>query len=249
MRIHDNYDKFTTPGSSDLQPVRTNIREYLRTSPVTLDNISVSKSERWGRSWYATAYGGMFEPMFGGVGGEVLYRPPSSAWAVGLDINRVKQRAFEQNLQFQDYSINTGHLTGHWDTPWEGVHAALSVGQYLAKDRGATLSMTKTFDNGSSITGFASKTNIPAAVFGEGSFDKGIFWTVPFDAFLTSSSRYNAVFGWRPLTRDGAAKVQRPVDLFVESSWVSPKAKAYRQAPPNNDSVPPDDRLEPPLRR
>ena len=247
-RIHDNYDKFTTPGSSDLPPVRTNVREYLRTSPVTLDNISLSKSERLGRDWYASIYGGMFESMFGGVGGEVLYRPPGSHWAMGLDINRVKQRAFEQNFRFQDYTVTTGHITGHWITPWKDVNAALSVGQYLAKDRGATLSVTKTFDNGSSITGFASKTNAPAAVFGEGSFDKGIVWIVPFDAFLTSSSRFNAGFGWRPLIRDGAAKVQRPVDLYGEATWVSPKAKAYRRAPPSNDSVPPDDRLEPALR-
>ena len=98
------------------------------------------------------------------------------------------------------------------------------------------------------ITGFASKTNVPAAVFGEGSFDKGILWTIPFDAFLTSSSRFNAGFGWRPLIRDGAAKVQRPVDLIAETVWVSPKAKAYRRASPANDSVPPDDRVEPPLR-
>jgi hypothetical protein len=248
MRINDNYDQFTTPGWSYMQPVRTNIREYLRTSRVTLDNFSLSKAERLGRDWYAAAYAGMFEPMFGGVGGEVLYRQPGSVWAVSADVNHVKQRAFEQNLQFQDYGVTTGHLTGYWITPFEGLHAALSVGQYLAKDRGATLSMTKTFANGSSITGFASKTNVPAAVFGEGSFDKGILWTIPFDAFLTSSSRFNAGFGWRPLIRDGAAKVQRPVDLFAESVWVSPKAKAYRRAPPANDSVPPDDRVEPPLR-
>ena len=248
MRINDNYDQFTTPGWSYMQPVRTNIREYLRTSRVTLDNLSVSKTERLGRNWYAAIYGGMFEPMFGGVGGEVLYRQPGSPWAVSMDLNHVKQRVYEQNFHFQDYAVNTGHITGHWITPWEGVHAALSVGQYLAKDRGATLSMTKTFNNGSSITGFASKTNVPAAVFGEGSFDKGILWTIPFDAFLTSSSRFNAGFGWRPLIRDGAAKVQRPVDLFAETTWLSPKAKAYRRAPPSNDSVPPDDRVEPPLR-
>ena len=248
MRINDNYDQFTTPGWSYMQPVRTNIREYLRTSRVTLDNFTVSKSERLGRNWYAAVYGGMFEPMFGGVGGEVLYRQPGSVWAVSADVNHVKQRVFEQNLQFQDYGVNTGHVTGHWITPFEGVHASLAVGQYLAKDRGATLSMTKTFQNGSTITGFASKTNVTAAVFGEGSFDKGILWTIPFDAMLTSSSRFNAGFGWRPLIRDGAAKVQRPVDLFAETTWISPRAKAYRRAPPSNDSVPPDDRVAPALR-
>lgn len=248
-RIQDNYDKFTTPGWSYMQPVRTQIREYLRTSKITLDNWSLSKSERVGRNWYASVYGGYFESMFGGVGGEVLYRQPGSRWAFGLDANRVRQRDFAQDFRFQDYQVNTGHLSAYWLTPFEGIHANLSVGQYLAGDRGATLSVTKMFANGSSIGAFASKTNVPAAVFGEGSFDKGIVWTIPFDAFLTSSSRFNAGFGWRPLIRDGAARVKRPVNLYAETTWLSPEAKAYRRAPPDNAAVPPDDRIEPDLRQ
>ena len=248
MRIHDNYDQFTTPGWSYMQPVRTQVREYLRTSKITLDNLSVSKSERLGENLYASAYAGLFESMFGGVGAEALYRQPASSWAIGVDINHVRQRAFAQDLHFQDYQVNTGHITGYWITPLEGVHAALSVGQYLAGDRGATLTLTKMFQNGSSISVYASKTNVPAAVFGEGSFDKGIVWTIPFDAFLTSSSRLTAGFSWKPLLRDGAAKVRRPVDLYTETIWLSPKAKSYRRAPPDNDTVPPDDRVDPPLR-
>jgi hypothetical protein len=248
MRIQDNYDQFTTPGWSYMQPVRTQVREYLRTSRVTLDNLSLSKSERLSENWYASAYAGLFESMFGGVGGEVLYRQPGSPWAVGVDVNRVRQRAFAQDFHFQDYQVNTGHVTGYWITPIEGVHASLNFGQYLAGDRGATLTLTKVFQNGSTISAYASKTNVPAAVFGEGSFDKGIVWTIPFDAFLTSSSRLTAGFSWKPLLRDGAAKVQRPVSLYNETVWLSPKAKSYRRAPPDNDTVPPDDRVEPPLR-
>ena len=242
-RLSDNYDRFT-PGWSNLPQVRTHIAEYMTTSRVTMENLSISKTNRFGQNWYGAAYAGYFENMFGGVGGEVLYRQPGSRWAAGLDVNHVKQRNFAQDFGFRDYAINTGHLTGYWITPFEGVHTSLSVGQYLAGDRGATISVQKVFANGSSISAYATKTNVPAAVFGEGSFDKGIAWMIPFDAFLTSSSRYSAGWSWKPLLRDGGAKVGRPVNLFADTVWLSPNVKAHSPAKPDNESVAPDDRLE-----
>ena len=242
-RLLDNYDRFT-PGWSNMPQVRTHIAEYLTTSRVTMENFSISKTNRFANSWYGAAYVGYFENMFGGVGGEVLYRQPGSRWAAGLDVNHVKQRNFAQDFRFRDYAINTGHLTGYWMTPFEGIHTSLSMGQYLAGDRGATMSIQKVFANGSSLSAYATKTNVPAAVFGEGSFDKGIAWMVPFDAFLTSSSRYSAGWSWKPLLRDGGAKVARPVSLFADTVWLSPNVKAHAPAKPENDSVAPDDRVE-----
>jgi Exopolysaccharide biosynthesis protein YbjH/Capsule biosynthesis GfcC len=244
-RLLNNYDRFKDGGSSSMPRVRTHLREYFVTSPVTLSNLSLSKTVRVSQDVYAAAYGGYFEEMFGGVGGEVLYRQPGSRWAVGVDVNEVRQRAFEQNFNFLDYKAKTGHVTGYWVTPVEGVHASLSAGQYLAGDKGATLTVSKVFANGAVMGAFATKTNVPAAVFGEGSFDKGIFWAIPFDAMLTSSSRYYANFTWKPLTRDGGAKVARPVSLFNETTWLSPLSNNYQPSPPDNDSVAPDDRLEP----
>jgi len=243
-RLHDNYSRFTSAWS-DMPQVRTHIAEYLNTpNKDSIDNLSISKSERLSSGWYATAYSGIFEMMYRGVGSEVLYRQPASNWAIGFDINHVRQRDYKQYFGNRDYSTNTGHFTGYWATPFEGIHAALSWGQYLAGDQGVTASISKQFSNGSTLAAFATKTNVPAAVFGEGSFDKGISWTVPFDAFLTSSSRFNALWSWKPLLRDGGATVRRPVYLFAETAWVSPVAKAYKPSAPSNDSVAPDDRIE-----
>jgi hypothetical protein len=248
-RLLNNYDKFKDPGSSDLPRVRTYLREYFVTSPVTMNNLTLSKTSRLGRDWYGTVYGGYFEEMFGGVGGEVLYRQPGSRWAVGADINQVKQRSFEQNFSFRDYKVKTGHITGYWSTPIEGVHASLSAGQYLAGDRGATLIVAKVFANGATMGAYATKTNVPAALFGEGSFDKGIYWSIPFDAFLTSSSRSYANFAWKPLTRDGGARVARPVSLYNETVWLNPLINSYLPSPPANENVIPDDRIEPYARK
>ena len=243
-RLHDNYSRFTSAWSN-MPQVRTHIAEYLNTSNKdSIDNMTISKTERLSPNWYATAYSGIFEMMYRGVGTEVLYRQPASNWAIGFDMNHVRQRDYKQYFGGRDYSINTGHLTGYWVTPFEGIHAALSWGQYLAGDQGVTASISKQFSNGSTIAAYATKTNVPAAVFGEGSFDKGIAWTIPFDAFLTSSSRFNALWSWKPLLRDGGATVRRPVYLFAETAWLSPVAKAYKPSPPSNESVAPDDRIE-----
>ena len=246
-RVVDNYDQFITPGwSTTTARVRTYLREYLTTARTTLDNLSIEKSERLARNWYASAYAGYFETMYGGVGSEVLYRQPGATWGLGVDVNRVQARNFEQDFGFRpNLTYDTGHVTAYWTTPFQGIQTSLSVGQYLAGDVGATWSVAKTFANGATMGAFVTKTNMSAEEFGEGSFDKGIYWNIPLEAFLTSPSRFIASFSWRPLTRDGGAMVARPVNLYAQSRWVGSDAKAYAPAPPWNETVPPDDRLEP----
>ena len=243
-RVYDNYNTFIDGGSSSMPRVRTHLKEFLTTSRYTLSDMTLSKTNRLSESWYATGYVGYFESMFGGVGSEVLYRQPGARWAVGADYNRVRMRDFHQDLNFQDLRATTGHVTGYWETPLEGIVTSLSVGQYLAGDRGATFSVTKNFNNGTALTAYATKTNVPAEVYGEGSFDKGIALKIPFDAFLTSNSRSNAAWTWKPLQRDGGAILIRPVSLFSETSWLSPTVKSHSMAPALNDDLAPDDHVQ-----
>ena len=50
------------------------------------------------------------------------------------------------------------------------------IGQYLAEDKGATLELRRTFDNGWKVGVWATKTDVSAKDFGEGSFDKGLYF-------------------------------------------------------------------------
>jgi len=59
---------------------------------------------------------------------------------------------------------------------------------------------------------YDTKTDVHVKVFGEVSFDKGIFWCQPFDAFLISASRSSSKFSWKPLTREDGAKLIRTVN-------------------------------------
>jgi len=240
-RLLDNYGNFKYTGPSLLPRVRTYAREFLTTSRFTMPTLNLGKTQRLSESWYASAYGGYLEEMFGGVGGELMYRQPGSRWALGGDWNSVRQRDFSQDFSWRDYRSQTGHVTAYWETPVHGVQAALSAGQYLAGDRGMTLMVSKVFDNASAMGFYATKTNVSAAQFGEGSFDKGIFWSLPFDAFLTRSSKGSAKFLWTPLTRDGGAKLRRPIELYEETQWLSPNATRYQPVKPQRGMSAPDD--------
>ena len=179
---------------------------------------------------YYGLYGGLLEQMFAGAGGEYLYRPHHSRFALGVDVNAVRQRAFEQNFDLLPYRVNTGHVTAYMDTGFQDILATVSAGQYLAGDKGITVDLSREFNNGMRMGAFATRTNVSAADFGEGSFDKGIYLTVPFSAFFTKSISGDAVFLWSPLTRDGGAKLSRPLSLYAETEVRNPKALKYRAA-------------------
>lgn len=214
IALLDNYDEFKYDGPSRLPRVRTDIRQYLTTSNVMIPTFQLSYAQQLNGDFFSVFYAGMLETMYGGIGGEMMYRPLGERLALGIDLNWVKQRAYEQDFNFRHYETVTGHLTGYWDTGFSGMLVALSAGRYLAKDWGLTLDISRTFKNGVSMGGYATRTNVSKEEFGEGSFDKGIYISIPFDLMLTSSTLRKASFRWSPLTRDGGAKLSRQDSLY-----------------------------------
>ena len=221
-RLSDNLDSMRGPGGSMALPlVRTNGKSYFQEEGPLLSNLQLTKTgpvSVFGPNHYYAAYGGYLERMFGGVGAEYLYRPSRGRFAYGLDWNYVGQRNFDQLWGFQDYRTSTGHATVYWDTGYKGVQVSTMFGKYLAKDVGATLTLGRTFANGATMGLWATKTNVSAEEFGEGSFDKGIFFSFPFDAFLPKTTNLDASFVWRPTTRDGGAVLSRSSKLYKSTS-------------------------------
>lgn len=217
-RVLDNYERFKYDAPTNLPRVRTHQREYVTTSAVTIPNLQITHVEDLGGGHYASAYGGLLESMFAGVGGEWLFRPWKGPLAFGVDVNQVRQRSFAQDFGLRDYEITTGHATAYWDTGWNDLLVTVQAGRYLAGDVGATFDLRRVFKNGTVIGAWATKTNLSAQQFGEGSFDKGIYVTVPFDLLLPRSSPWSGTAAWTPLTRDGGARLARGVTLF-DVTW------------------------------
>lgn len=244
LALVDNYNKFKYTAPSDLPRVRTFLREYLTTSSLMVPNLQLTHVGKLGENQYYSVYGGNLEAMFAGIGAEWMYRPFGSRVAIGVDANAVQQRGFRQDFELRDYKVATGHATLYWDTGWNNVQANLSVGRYLAKDYGVTVELSRVFQNGVRMGAFFTKTNLSAAQFGEGSFDKGVYLSIPFDAFLTRSSSTIANFVWKPLTRDGGAKLDRNVRLIDLTSARDDRTLYFRSAPTPNESAAPADRRE-----
>ena len=154
----------------------------------------------------------------------MLYRPVDQRWALGLDLNYVQQRDFDGRFGFRDYTVLTGHLSYYHRLPFHELLAIVRAGQYHAKDRGVTLELSRTFDNGLTFGIFATKTNVSSEEFGEGSFDKGFFLSVPLDIFYRSYTRRRAGLTFRPVTRDGGQMLAIPLPLYGVTDETDGKA-------------------------
>ena len=214
-RVVDNFGKYTyDPPPTGLQPVRTDIRQYMTQSLVTMPNLQATNTGKLADNHFVSAYAGYLEMMFAGAGGEYLWRPANSNIAVGADINRVRQRQFNMWTSMQNYAVTTGHLTTYWDTGVQDILVKLSYGKYLAGDIGGTLDLSRVFQNGVKVGAYATRTNVNYSQFGEGSFDKGVYISVPFDAFFARHSDSSANLLFTPLIRDGGAMLMRKYRLY-----------------------------------
>ena len=117
--LTDNMDELTLSSDSILPHVRTDIVQYLRQarSGISIGRLQLNKFGQPSDSIFYKISAGIFEKMFGGVGGEILYRPFEKNYAVGLDLWRVKQRDFDQKFKFNDYETSTGHLSIYYKDP------------------------------------------------------------------------------------------------------------------------------------
>ncbi len=195
-------------GSSDsLAPhVRSDLVEYQRHGDPAISHLTLAHYGRPMADVYSRVTLGYLEQMYGGVSGEVLWKPVDSRLALGLEVNYAKQRDFNQLLAFRDYDVVTGHASAYYDFG-KGFVGQVDVGRYLAGDVGATLALDRYFANGWRVGAYATFTDMPTSVFGEGSFDKGIRLTIPLAFATATPSAKTFTTTLKPLNRDGGARL------------------------------------------
>ena len=213
--IVNNFEELKLASDSILPHVRTDIVQYLKQSEkFSIERMQLSFFYNPRPNIYAKTTGGYLEPMFGGLGGEVLYKPFYKTWSVGAEIWRVKQRQYDQRLKFRDYETTTGFINFNYFEPNSKVQVKLKGGRFLAEDSGLYVDLSRRFKSGLRMGVYAAKTDISRAEFGEGSFDKGFYFFIPIESFFTNYSKGATGFGLRPVTRDGAAVLFHGHDLF-----------------------------------
>ncbi|EMF8902443.1 hypothetical protein CGJ47_23665 [Vibrio parahaemolyticus] len=233
---YNNYDKFiyvTPPDGTTVPRVRTMFRAYQNEHAVTMSNLQLTWFQEYSNTMDQQFYAGYLESMFAGVGTEFLYRPHGANWALGADINLISQRdpqsyfgVYDEKWQnvpeygrpFQVIDKGfTGFVSGYYYPQWDFLQDLMiqvDVGQFLAGDVGTQINVSKQFKSGVIAGAFASFTDLSAEEFGEGSFTKGFYLSIPFDIMTVKPSNNRANFSWQPLTRDGGQKLGRKYNLI-----------------------------------
>ncbi|PML02539.1 hypothetical protein BCT90_19030 [Vibrio lentus] len=245
VNLVDNYDKFNyeipSDGTDQTPRVRTLFRSYVD-DPVRLDRLQLTWFEDYGSGVYTQAYGGYLESMFAGVGGEILYRPFNQNWAIGADMTAISQRdpeswfgTFDEEIQVnpdnssRTYKVidkgTTGFITGYYTPQWDFLSDTLlkvGVGKFLAGDIGTRVDFSKQFKSGVIAGAFVSLTDMTTEEYGEGSYTKGFYVSIPFDLVTVKPSSSRAGFTWLPITRDGGQVLNKQYNLFDQTDARSP---------------------------
>ena len=204
--IADNFDDLTIP-PVNIYPaqVRSDVKNYLRSFG---DGVFIGRAQfdyhlTPKKNHHLMISAGILEEMFGGIGFEYLYFKQDSNYALGFEIFDVTKRDYEMRFGALDYKNVTGSANFYYRNydiiPFD---AKVSYGEYLAGDEGVTFELSRSFINGTKFGVFASFTDVSSEQFGEGTFDKGIFFNIPvYGNFIN--------YSWRPLTKDPGAKLNR----------------------------------------
>jgi len=213
------YDDFNTkrPSDSVLPHVRSDFLKYFTQGKTGIGHLEADYQFRLTPTIFGVVRAGYLESMFGGAGGEILWRPQGLRWALGADIYQVWQRDFDRLFGLQHYHQTTGHVTLYYDSPWYDLNFMLRAGQYLAGDRGVTFQITRRFSTGVEIGAFFTKTNVPAQQFGEGSFDKGIIIRIPLGWVAPLETQSEIAMDLRPVQRDGGQTLVGDSILYAET--------------------------------
>ena len=218
-KLGGNLDKVTRQDESALPRVRTDNAEYSRQGDPAIEFLHLTHYGRPAKNVYSRVTAGYLEKMYGGVSAEMLWKPVSSRFALGAEVNYIQRRNFDQLFGFQSMTtvdpvsgiereipnVN-GHVSAYYAFG-SGFHGKIDVGRYLAGDYGGTISLDREFANGWRIGAYATFTDTPFDDFGEGSFDKGIRFTLPLASFFGKPSRRKNDVVIQSLSRDGGARL------------------------------------------
>lgn len=209
--IWDNYDdlKWEAPDTYPEQ-VRSDVKDYLNNfnKGIIIGRAQFDYHVTPKKNNHIMITAGILEEMFSGYGFEYLYFKNKENYAFGLEIFDVVKRDYEMLLKTRNYRNTVGSFNFYYRNeriiPFD---AKISYGEYLAGDRGTTFEFSRSYLNGTRFGVFATFTDVTSEQFGEGSFDKGIFFNIPIFGNLGS-------YTWRPLTKDPGAKLGRKYTLY-----------------------------------
>lgn len=220
LQLLDNLDQLDTIRTPAPFPVRSDINSFTR-NPLGLETAYTNWMLNPRKNLYAEITAGYLEEMYAGLGGEILYRPASSRFALGAEIWQAFHRdpLSPLHLALNGDHILSGHINAWYDIPSHDITLGAKFGRYLAEDIGATLSLDKTFQNGASLGTYLTVTNQsdPDTYGGTTHTQHGIKLSLPLGSIkhIPNGSRLNVkteAFG-----RDTGQYINAPLPLYKQT--------------------------------
>ena len=204
--LYDNFDDLTIPPRDTFPAqVRSDIKDYLRNfdNGVLIGRAQLDYYKTLSKNNHIMLSAGILEEMFTGYGFEYLYFKNNTNYAIGFEVFDVIKRDHKMRFGKLDYKNTVASANFYYRNynliPFD---MKISYGEYLEGDIGSTIEFSRSFENGTKFGVFASFTDVTSEQFGEGSFDKGVFFNIPiYGNFIN--------YTWKPLTKDPGAKLNR----------------------------------------
>jgi hypothetical protein len=155
VNIASNLNPEWTTG---ILPVRGDVGRFAKRR-FSLDRSYLSWMHSFG-DWHMAVTSGYLEEMYGGIGGEILYRPFGRTFALGAELWEALKRdpGASLNLGYNGDHLLTGHVKAWYEIPDTALTVETRIGRYLAEDVGGTLALSGQFKNGARITAFVTGT-------------------------------------------------------------------------------------------
>ncbi len=217
LNLNDNLENVAKLRPVSSIPVRSDINDFTDRF-ISLDRAHLSYMHSITPQLHAALSTGYLEESYAGFGGQIIYRPIHSRFAVGGELWQAYRRDpnTQLNLALNGTQVTTGHAHLWYDVPYYDITAKLSAGRYLLGDTGFSVGLEKNFYNGVILSASTTLTDAADADLYGGTTHSyhSLNLSLPLGSlpYIPSGSEIhmrNAPFG-----RDSAQSLDKPIDLY-----------------------------------
>ena len=200
-------------------PVRSDIVSYLE-KDVAVSNVMFEQILKTRYEIYGKVAAGLLEIEYAGLDAEMATTLLGGRILAGLGGSLVKKRDPSNPFKLTNNDWDDNYKTAFFNTRVNfqalEMYVDVKAGRFLAGDKGARVTVTKSFLNGVQLAAWYSftDTSIFTDQYNNGYHDKGISISIPLRLFLGRDSRTLYTYSISPWTRDVAQDISHRTALF-----------------------------------
>ena len=220
LPLYSNISTSLPPPPEDA--IRSDLVDYGGTD-YTFDRLLFEQIAHLTRRTFGRISVGYFEHMFAGIGGEILTFLGDGKLALGLEGDWVRKRKAATLLQLEDLQAHSLLGNIYYSIPGLNTVLCAQYGEFLAKDRGWRLTVSREYDTGAVAGAWYSITDTDHLTgFNRGYHDKGFFVSLPLEMFKTTSDPRRYQYSVSPWTRDVAQTMRHTTEIYGTNVGLMP---------------------------